>query len=202
MIFQLAATSNFRAVIEFFGRIGLYDVVLPFILVFTITFAVLEKTRLLGFDMVGEHRVGKKNLNSMAAFVVAFLVVASTRLVAIINQTASQVAILLIAIVLFLLLMGAFLKEGETSGLDGGWRNTFMIFSFIGVILIFLNAVGWLDNLWGAVSIGGNGTEAAGAAALFIIVIAFMVYTVRDLENPTGTQGHNEGGGHDSHEHH
>ncbi len=195
MIFQIGIqTSNFRAVIEFFGRIGLYDVVLPFILVFTIVFAIFEKTRVLGHEEHDGHRYPKKNLNSMAAFVIAFLVVASTRLVAIINQTASQVTILLMAIVLFLLLVGAFLKEGETSGLEGGWRSTFMIFSFIGIILIFLNAVGWLDDLWGAVSIGGNGTEAAGAVALLIIVIAFMVYTVRDLDNPTGSQTGSSGG--------
>ena len=33
----------FRDVIVFFGDIGIYDVVLPFLLVFTIIFAIFEK---------------------------------------------------------------------------------------------------------------------------------------------------------------
>ena len=37
--------SAFRDVINFFGEIGLYDVVLPFLLVFAIVFAILEKTK-------------------------------------------------------------------------------------------------------------------------------------------------------------
>ena len=35
----MAEESAFRGVIEFFGVIGVYDIVLPFLLVFTIVFA-------------------------------------------------------------------------------------------------------------------------------------------------------------------
>ena len=40
--------SVFRGIIEFFEKIGIYDVVLPFLLVFTIVFAILEKTKVFG----------------------------------------------------------------------------------------------------------------------------------------------------------
>ena len=42
--------TPFREVIEFFDSIGLFDVVLPFLLVFTIVFAILEKTKVLGTE--------------------------------------------------------------------------------------------------------------------------------------------------------
>ena len=39
------AVSSFRSAIDFFGQVGVYDVILPFLLVFTIMFAILEKTK-------------------------------------------------------------------------------------------------------------------------------------------------------------
>ena len=47
--------STFREVLLFFEQIGIYDVVLPFLLVFTIVFAILEKTKLFGTE--GLHRM-------------------------------------------------------------------------------------------------------------------------------------------------
>ena len=70
--------EGFRGAIVFLEKLGVYDVVLPFLLVFTIIFAILEKTRILGVEKVGGQDLTKKNLNSIVAFVVAFLVIAST----------------------------------------------------------------------------------------------------------------------------
>ena len=55
------ATSAFRGVIEFLGDMGVYDVILPFLLVFTIVFAILEKTKILGTAKEGGETIGKKN---------------------------------------------------------------------------------------------------------------------------------------------
>ena len=68
------AESVFRGVISFFGDIGLYDVVLPFLLVFTIVFAILEKTKVFGVEEIEGKKYTRKNLNAMASFVIAFLV--------------------------------------------------------------------------------------------------------------------------------
>ena len=40
--------TAFTGVLSFLERFGFYDIVLPFLLVFTIVFAVLEKTKILG----------------------------------------------------------------------------------------------------------------------------------------------------------
>ncbi|MBW2999610.1 hypothetical protein KY339_02955, partial [Candidatus Woesearchaeota archaeon] len=55
----------FRGALDFFAEIGVYDVVLPFLLVFTIVFAVLEKTRILGVEKVRDHEYSKKPLNAV-----------------------------------------------------------------------------------------------------------------------------------------
>ena len=45
-------TSPFSTGIQFLDRLGVYEVLLPFLLIFTLVFAILEKTRLLGVENV------------------------------------------------------------------------------------------------------------------------------------------------------
>src|SRR3989339_1252523 len=145
--------SLFRGVLSFFQDIGLYDVVLPFILVFTIVFAIFEKTRVFGTVDIEGKQYPKKNLNAMASFVIAFLVIASSELVGIITKVSSQMVVLLFLSVLFLLLIGSFMKEGPIF-LEGGWKLLFVVIMFIGIIIIFLGAIKsegktWLEWGWG-----------------------------------------------------
>jgi hypothetical protein len=177
----MAEVTAFRGILQFFEKIGVYDVVLPFLLVFSIVFAILEKTKVLGVEKVEGKDYTKKNLNSMVAFVVSFLVIASSRLVEIITAVSSQVVVLLMASILFLLLVGSFFKEGDGAFLQGGWKTGFMWIMFIGLLLIFLNALGWLDDFWGWIS-QGTGGNAVGSIVLLIIVILFMWFVVRSPE--------------------
>lgn len=171
--------TPFRGIIEFFADIGLYDVVLPFLLVFTIVFAILEKTKVLGVEKIEGKEYTKKNINAMASFVMAFFVIASSRLVEIITEVSSHVVILLLLSVLFLLLVGSFFKEGTGVFLEGGWRIFFMVIMFIGIALIFLNALGWLDKAWDFIG-GGKGGNAVGSIILILIIIIFMVFVVKE----------------------
>jgi hypothetical protein len=177
----MAEVTAFRGILQFFEKIGVYDVVLPFLLVFSIVFAILEKTKVLGVEKIENKEYTKKNLNAMVAFVVSFLVIASSRLVQIITTVSAQVVVLLMASVLFLLLVGSFFKEGSGVFLEGGWRVFFMWIMFIGILLIFMNALGWLENFWGWVS-AGSGGYAAGSIILIIIVIFFMWFVVKTPE--------------------
>ncbi len=81
----------------------------------------------------------------MVAFVTAFLVVASTELVAVINQSVANSVLLLLLSVLFLMLVGSFYKEGEDVYLKGAWRYIFFGIMFIGIVLIFLDSLDWLS---------------------------------------------------------
>src|SRR3989338_529339 len=106
--------SSFREALGFLADIGVYDVVLPFVLVFVIVFAIFEKTRVFGvYRYPDGHEYPKKNLNSMAAFCISFFVIASSQLVETITKISANVVVLLIAIVFFMLLAGSFQKEDE-----------------------------------------------------------------------------------------
>ena len=120
----------------------------------------------------------------MVAFVIGFLVIASSKLVAIITTVSSQVVVLLMAAVLFLLLVGSFFKEGAGVFLEGGWKVFFMWLMFVGILLIFLNALGWLDEFWGWAS-QGTGGNAVGSIVLVVIVIIFMWFVVAGPQKKT-----------------
>ena len=111
----MSQESVFRGIIQFFEKLGVYDVILPFILIFTIVFAILEKSRVFGTEKIKGDEYTRKNLNSMTAFVMAFLVVASTRLVAVINQALAHMVLLLLLSVCFLILIGS-INIGISSG--------------------------------------------------------------------------------------
>ena len=174
--------SVFRGIIEFFVQLGIYDVILPFLLVFTIVFAILEKTKVFGLQEIDGKKYTRKNLNSMTAFVLAFLVIASTRLVAIINQAMAQMVLLLMLAVCFLILIGSFMKaEDMEEGvfLPKPWDTIFMIIMFIGIALIFLHAVGWLETGWHYL-INHYDSTVVGSIILMIVIIVFMYFIVRE----------------------
>jgi len=171
----------FRGIIEFLQQIGIYDVILPFLLVFTIVFAILEKTKVLGTEKIEGNDYTKKNINAMVAFVVSFLVIASTKLVAVINEAVANIVLLLFLAVFFLLLVGSFFKEGEDVFLQGRWRTFFMFIMFLGIVLIFLQALGWLTSFWDFL-VDHWETQWVGTLILLVVIILFILYITRSNE--------------------
>jgi hypothetical protein len=172
-------------VISFFERIGIYDVVLPFLLTFTIVFAIFEKSKILGTEKIEDKEYPKKNLNAMAAFVIAFMVVASGKLVETITRVSSNVVVLVLLGVFYLLLVGTFWKPGEKepwAALEDRWKTTFMIIMFLGIVLIFMDAIrdesgrSWLDVLLGY--LGQFWTSTAVASIILIIFLIVFVWAM------------------------
>lgn len=174
--------SVFRESIEFLVKLGIYDVVLPFLLVFTLVFAILEKTKILGTEKHKDVEYTKKNLNSMVAFVMAFFVVASTQLVAVINKTMSQVFLVLLLLICFLMLAGSFhqqTKDGYFLDSKSIYYKIFMLIVFLSIIAIFLNALGWLDIIYNFLK--DNWNKSYVAAVIFMIsIIGFMAWIMGD----------------------
>ncbi len=176
--------SSFREIFDFFGEIGLFDVVLPFLLVFAIVYAILEKTKVLGTDMIDGKSYTKKNLNAIVAFSISFMVVASAQLVELLTKVSSQIVVLLFLAVFFLLLVGSFAREGEPIFLEGGWKITFMIIMFIGIMGIFLNALKtsdgttWLEHVGDFFS--GSNDKLIGSIILVAVVVGFIFVMVAE----------------------
>ncbi len=193
--------SLFNGAIGFLHNIGVYDVVLPFLLVFTIVYAILEKTAVFGM----EDGKTKKNLNSMAAFVIGFLVIASTSLVASMNEFVANMVLLLVLSVTYLLLVGSFTKADDMQkgiSLTGTEKKVFTVVMAIGIFLIFFNAMKVEDtscgnNLYSVSSkcswldVGFNyiinhvDSTMVGALALVIGIGAIVYFITKDGGSPT-----------------
>ena len=189
----MAKESVFRGILEFFNTIGIYDVVLPFILVFTIVFAAMEKTRVLGTDTIEGSPYPKKNLNAMVAFVVAFLVVASSRLVATINEAMANIVILLLLGIGFLMLIGIFYSKEDEVALTGASKTFAMSLMFVGILLIFLHAIktekgdSWLEWFWTYLTNNWS-SNFARSIILIVVIVLFMFYIVKDKDDGSSSK--------------
>ncbi len=183
-----SALSN---AIEFFKDFGLFDVVLPFLFVFTTVFAVLEKTLILGKDEKGQP---KKNLNSMFAFVTALLVVVTNKVVNAINRALPNVVLLIVVSISFLLLIGVFMKTEELNFADKhkNWYKFFVLIMLVSVILIFLGAIqddqgkSWLETLFDYV-VDNAGNTVVTSIIFLVVVIGAIVFITRRPE-PRGAR--------------
>ncbi len=148
---------------------GLTDVILPFLLIFVIVYAILQKTKILG--------EGKKNLNSIVAIVAALLVVvphvtgrfpSNADPVRIINEALPQVSIVLVAVIFLLILIGVFGQDYVFLGVSmPGWIT---LVSFVIIVLIFGGAAGWWEGDFGSTLENFFGTEGV---AVFIMLVTF-----------------------------
>jgi len=127
-------------------NLGVTDVLLPFVLVFTIVFAVLQKTEILG--------KGKKNFNVIIALAMAFAVIIphithryppGSDIVIIMNNALPNVSIILVAVIMLLLLVGIW-----GSGVDFAGKSVsswIVLLSVLAVVFIFGSAAGWFGSL-------------------------------------------------------
>ncbi len=187
----MSTMTVFGDSINFLVKLGVYDIILPFLLVFVLVFALLEKTKILGTetqkDKSGEKtEYTKKSLNAMIAFVTGFFVVASTQLVSVINQSLSQIFLLLLLVVCFMMVWGAFhqqTKEGfflnPKNKQQKFYYNALMAVVFICIIAIFLNALGWLQLVSDFLTDNWN-TDYVAAVIFIVIIVGFMAWIMAD----------------------
>lgn len=111
MLFQL--TFNFNDIISYLQQQGVYDVILPFLLIFAIVYGILEKTKIFGSTKKGDKEEAKHNINTIVAFVIAALLIIQTSIVEILNSFLPRVALVIIVALIFLILVG---MSSNTSG--------------------------------------------------------------------------------------
>jgi len=155
---------SFPRLFESLEYLGLMDALLPFLLIFTLVFAILQKTQILG--------KGRKNFNVVIALVVALSVViphvlgtypSGFDVVDIINTMLPQVSLILVAILLLLLMIGIF--AGATT-----IPTWIAAICFLLMLFIFIGSTEWLYGLDWLYDIFGS-----EAISLLIIILVFGI---------------------------
>ena len=169
------ADSILGSAVDFLESFGFFDVILPFLLVFTIVFGILEKTRVFGtYD--GKP---KKNINSMIAFVIAFFVVAAKQIVNALQEALPIVALTLVAVVCFITLIGSFASaKDEFNFLEmfKSWRMPLALLFFASVALIFIHSFGWLTPI--VDYLFGQGIAIFLMVVFILIIIGIVTFVV------------------------
>lgn len=168
--------------VDFFKEFGLFDVILPFLLVFSIVFAILEKTRILGEEKIKDVSMPKRSLNATVAFVMGMLVVATNKIVTAINTALPNVVFLAVIIISFLMLVGIFFKEGEFdfANKEKGWVVVFMFVLLILIGLIFLDSIqadsgeSWLTVGFNYVVDNASGPVVTSLIFLIVTLVAIL----------------------------
>lgn len=139
--------TNFIDMIYYLDSVGVADVLLPFFLVFTIVFAVLQKSKVLGKgDGVKRYNVIVAAAMGLAVVFPYILGRPGGQIVLIINQALPQVALFLIAIIMLLLLLGSFGLKWPGSEGSGG---SLVVIASIGIIIyIFTQSAGMWGTQW------------------------------------------------------
>jgi len=156
---------------------GFYEYILPFILVFAILFAILEKTKILGGDDQGTP---KTNINVVLSFVIALIVIIQTEIVTVINTYLSKMALVIIVILIFMLVLG--MLGGDVSHAGG--------VPIIGIIIAIL-AVIWAltPNLGVGMPNWLHLSDTAIAWLIVLGIFALIVWFVTKTNEPSNREG-------------
>lgn len=186
--------SNIFNLEEFFRaleRWGLMDILLPFLLIFVIIFAVLEKAKILGEE--------KRNLNTILSLVVSLIVVvphatgnypAGYDPVDVITAALPSVSVLVVAIVMLLIMIGLFAHDRVYLGLTmPGW---IAFASIIVLIIIFGSAAGWYASgftSWLDSIFGSDALAIVIMLLVFGVIIAFVTSSGQEKEKLGAMKG-------------
>jgi len=113
------------------------ETILPFVLVFTLVFAILEKTQILGKE--------KRQIDAIVALVVGLIFVAFGQATNIIVKMIPILGIALVVILIFMLLLGSLYKQDQFE-IPGWLKIVFGI--LIAILVTVLMAGGPIPLLW------------------------------------------------------
>jgi len=178
---------TFQEIIIYLQNIGVADVLLPFILIFTLVFAILEKIKILGEK--------SRRYNVVIALVIGLIVViphvlspSPNDVVNIMNRAFPNVSVFIIAILALFLLIGLWsskaIKWGTTAR---GWLT---IVAFIVIFAIFTHAAGW----WGGGYLPSwlyflNDPSVIALIVIIIVFIIIIAYITGEEKKPEEKTG-------------
>lgn len=113
---------DFRTVIAQWANVGVFDVLLPLLLVFTLIYAILEKSKILG---------GYRSIDAVVSLIISLFVIANPYVTELFIPIFSKAGLAIIILVAMLIIVGLFMTGEETG-------KTFKTIGAIGGIGLFI----------------------------------------------------------------
>ena len=150
------------------GNSSLFEIVLPLVLIFTIIFAVLQSTKILG---------GKKNIDAVISLVFGLFLIRSTKAIEVINAFLPNIALVVIVILMILLLIGVFL--GEKTEWAHGFKGLAAIIAIVLVLWIFGETY-WKSRFGIPNIFDGLSSQTKGILVFIAILIVVIYFVTRE----------------------
>ena len=144
------------------------DFVLPLVLVFTLIFAILEKTKLLGDD--------KKQVNAIVGLVIGLALIAFPYARNIVVLLMPFLAVSATILLVFMLLYGFIVGSKEGDVLGKWWKVAFGAILAIGLLTFLLMVMGAWDYVYNFIFNEGRGYVWVNG--LLILIIAGAIIAV------------------------
>lgn len=143
------------------------EAILPFLLVFAIVFAILDKTKVLGDK--------KRQINAIVSLVIGLLFISFGQAVGVIIQLIPFLAVSLVVLLVFLLIWGMVYGEGKFD-IHKDVKKAVGIIALIAVVIAMLWITDWWVWIYGLILAGSGGTIFLNV--LFAVVIIAAVWIV------------------------
>ncbi len=117
---------NFTNSIDYLVDLGVYDVILPFLLIFSIIFAILEKTLILGKD--------KTNINIIVSTVIGLLLIVQKGIVETLQVFLPRVSLIIVVLLMGLLVI-SMVAGKEFKGLKGSVLGIAIFLILIAIVV-------------------------------------------------------------------
>jgi cation transport ATPase len=150
--------------------LGLYEIILPFLLIFTIVFAILEKTKIFGTD---NNKEPKTKINAVVSLILGLLIVNQFEIVNRLNLFLPKVSLFIVIAVMFLILLGIFGAQ-VSSGISGIF---FGIAALISLLVIY-----WSLSPSIGLDFGSSPLESwfytNSSTIIFLFIIGIIIWAV------------------------
>jgi hypothetical protein len=145
------------------------NIIFPLVLVFTLVFAILEKSKLLGDD--------KKQINAIIGLVLGLFLISFPFARDIVVNLMPFLAVSVVILLVFMILYGFIYGKSDGEILDKYWKIAFSVIFFIALIFFFLHITGWSDIVYDFI-FGRSAYGQLWINTVLILIIAGAVIAV------------------------
>ena len=170
---------NFNDAITLLIETGFTNVLAPFILIFAIVFAILQKSKI--FHGGANEDNSARKINAVIAFVFGIFAVISVNVVSFIAQSLATAAMAIVVILCALIVLGLILGDGymtifENPKVKFGVAGLVLLLTIIFLFSLF-NVWEWISNQFSSVTSGAG--NSAGMIILIVLVLGALYWITK-----------------------
>ena len=171
---------NFNDAILLLVETGFTTVLAPFILIFAIVFAILQKSRI--FHGGANEDNSARKINAIIAFVFGIFAVISVNVVNFIAQSLATAAMAIVVILCALIILGLILGEGYMSIFENPKIKYSVAALVLLLTIVFLfslfNIWSWISNQFSSLTSGASGSSV-GMIILIVLVLGALYWITK-----------------------